>query len=81
VSSAHKTFKEYHPALHQEVSILQVAEVHVHTPVVVVEVRTHPLAVVAEVHGHPLVVAAEVQEAGATADRLLIYFNIKAKTW
>lgn len=80
MNSAHKTFKEYHPALHQEVSILPVVEVHGHTPVVVV-VRTHPLAVVAEVHGHPLVVAAEVQEAGATADRLLIYFNIKAKTW
>jgi hypothetical protein len=78
VSSAHKTFKGYHPALHQEVSILPVVEVHGHTPVVVV--RTHPL-VVAEVHGHPLVAAAaEVQEAGATADRSLIYFNIKAKT-
>jgi hypothetical protein len=80
VSSAHKTFKEYHPAPHQEVSILPVAEVRGHTPAVV-EVRTHPPVVVAEVHGHPLAVAAEVQEAGDTADRSLISFYIKAKTW
>jgi hypothetical protein len=70
VSSVHKTFKEYRPAPHQEVSILPVAEDHGHTPAVVV-VHIHPLAVVAEVHGHPLVVAAEVQEAGDTADRSL----------
>lgn len=80
MSSAHKTFKEYHPALHQEVSILPVGEVHGHTPVVA-EVRTHPLVAVVEVHGHPLVAAEEVQEVGATADRSLISFNIKAKTW
>ena len=45
------------------------------------EDQDHRLAVAAEVHGHPLVAAAEVQEAGDTADRLLISFNIKAKAW
>jgi hypothetical protein len=71
VSNGHKTFKEYHPAPHQEVSILLIVEDHGHT-LVVVEVHTHPLVVAVEDHGHPLVVAVEVQEAGATADRSLI---------
>jgi hypothetical protein len=70
VSNEHKTFKEYHPAPHREVSILLMVEDHGHT-LVVVEVHTRPLAVVAEVHGLPLVVAAEVQEV-ATADRSLM---------
>jgi hypothetical protein len=72
VSNGHKTFKEYRPVHHQEVSILPVAEDQGHTQVVV-EVHTRLLVVVAEVHDLPLVVAAEVQEAGATADRSLIH--------
>jgi hypothetical protein len=75
VSSVRKTFKEYHPAPHREVSILQVA---------VVEDPALPLVVAVVVDlALPLVVAAEVQdpEAVAEADRKVISFKINEKAW
>jgi hypothetical protein len=60
VNSAHKTFKEYLPAPHREVSILRVEEDHIH-PLVVAEVQD------------PEVAEAEVLEAEVAAtDRTLI---------